>query len=129
MGGNVDRWMQTGIRGVVVLGSNGEAPFLSEFESDAAVAAGKEHVSDRPVVTDEAQAAAAGIQRVVSRRRDERGGFHNQLRDDGTVYDASTKHVVGTCRFSVNFALASRFDRSGVLIVCPESFGCDGPLG
>tara|TARA_B100000029_G_scaffold477347_1_gene522321 strand:- start:457 stop:1359 length:903 start_codon:yes stop_codon:yes gene_type:complete len=44
MGGNVDRWMQTGIRGVVVLGSNGEAPFLSEFESDAAVAAAREHV-------------------------------------------------------------------------------------
>ena len=48
MGRNVDRWMQTGIRGVVVLGSNGEAPFLNEFESDAAVAAAREHVpSDR----------------------------------------------------------------------------------
>ena len=44
MGRNVDRWMQTGIRGVVVLGSNGEAPFLNEFESDAAVAAAREHV-------------------------------------------------------------------------------------
>ena len=48
MGSNVDRWMQTGIRGVVVLGSNGEAPFLNEFESDAAVTAAREHVpSDR----------------------------------------------------------------------------------
>ena len=44
MGRNVDRWMQTGIRGVVVLGSNGEAPFLNEFESDAAVAAARAHV-------------------------------------------------------------------------------------
>ena len=39
---------------------------------------------------------------------DERGGFHNQLRDDGTVYDRSTKHVVGTCRFIVNYATAAR---------------------
>ena len=44
MGSNVDRWMQTGIRGVVVLGSNGEAPFLNESDSDAAVAAAREHV-------------------------------------------------------------------------------------
>lgn len=40
--------------------------------------------------------------------RDPRGGFHNQLLDDGTVYDPSTKHVVGTCRFIVNYALAAR---------------------
>ena len=47
--------------------------------------------------------------------RDPRGGFHNQLLDDGTVYDPSTKHVVGTCRFIVNYALAARvanFDQS-----------------
>ena len=44
MGSNVDRWMQTRIRGVVVLGSNGEAPFLNESESDATVAAAREHV-------------------------------------------------------------------------------------
>jgi mannose/cellobiose epimerase-like protein (N-acyl-D-glucosamine 2-epimerase family) len=37
---------------------------------------------------------------------DEKGGFHNQLLDDGTVFDASTKHVVGTCRYVVNFCLA-----------------------
>ena len=36
------------------------------------------------------------------------GGFHNQLLDDGTVYDPATKHVVGTCRFIVNYALAAR---------------------
>ena len=44
MGSNVDRWMQTRIRGVVVLGSNGEAPLLNESDSDAAVAAAREHV-------------------------------------------------------------------------------------
>ena len=35
------------------------------------------------------------------------GGFNNQLRDDGTVYDAQSKHCVGTARFTVNYALAS----------------------
>ena len=35
------------------------------------------------------------------------GGFHNQLLDDGSNYDAATKHVVGTCRFVVNYALAA----------------------
>ena len=37
---------------------------------------------------------------------DVRGGFNNQLLDDGSVYDADTKHVVGTCRFTVNYAYA-----------------------
>ena len=48
MASNVSRWMATRIRGVVVLGSNGEAPLLDESESDAAVAAARERVpSDR----------------------------------------------------------------------------------
>ncbi len=48
MAANVTRWMATRIRGVVVLGSNGEAPLLDEAESDAAVAAARERVpSDR----------------------------------------------------------------------------------
>ena len=36
----------------------------------------------------------------------ELGGFNNQLRDDGTVYDATTKHVVGTARYTINYAMA-----------------------
>lgn len=44
MSANVTRWMQTRIRGVVVLGSNGEAPLLDEAESDAAIAAAREQV-------------------------------------------------------------------------------------
>jgi dihydrodipicolinate synthase/N-acetylneuraminate lyase len=34
MRSNVTRWNGTGIRGVVALGSNGEAPLLDEKESD-----------------------------------------------------------------------------------------------
>jgi 4-hydroxy-2-oxoglutarate aldolase len=36
---NITRWLGTGVRGVVVLGSNGEAPLLDERESDAVIAA------------------------------------------------------------------------------------------
>lgn len=37
----------------------------------------------------------------------ELGGYINQMRDDGTVYDRMTKHLVGTCRFVYNYSLAS----------------------
>jgi mannose/cellobiose epimerase-like protein (N-acyl-D-glucosamine 2-epimerase family) len=36
------------------------------------------------------------------------GGYNNQLLDNGTVYDPHTKHIVGTCRFVVNFSMAFR---------------------
>ena len=39
---NVARWMQTGLGGIVALGSNGEAPLLDENESDRVVAAARE---------------------------------------------------------------------------------------
>lgn len=38
----------------------------------------------------------------------ERGGYINQMLDDGTVYDRDTKHLVGTCRFIFNYSVASR---------------------
>ena len=44
MRANVARWMRTRVRGVVVLGSNGEAPLLAEDESDAAIAAARDAV-------------------------------------------------------------------------------------
>ena len=34
------------------------------------------------------------------------GGFHNSIRDDGSIYDYDTKHVVGTCRFITNYAMS-----------------------
>ena len=37
---------------------------------------------------------------------EERGGYINQMLDDGTVFDADTKHLVGTCRFVYNYSLA-----------------------
>ncbi|NQW19264.1 MAG: AGE family epimerase/isomerase [Chloroflexi bacterium] len=36
------------------------------------------------------------------------GGYINQLRDDGSIFDERTKHLVGTCRFVYVFATAVR---------------------
>ncbi len=41
MAANVERWMRTRLRGVLVLGSNGEAALLDDDESDRAVAAAR----------------------------------------------------------------------------------------
>ncbi len=35
------------------------------------------------------------------------GGYINQFRDDGSIYDDQTKHLVGTCRFVYVFATAA----------------------
>jgi 4-hydroxy-2-oxoglutarate aldolase len=48
MRANVERWMRTGLRGVLLLGTNGEAPFVDRDEAVALVAAAREAVpSDR----------------------------------------------------------------------------------
>ena len=39
---NIGRWLTTGVRGIVALGSNGEAPLLDESESDAVIATARE---------------------------------------------------------------------------------------
>ena len=36
-----------------------------------------------------------------------RGGYINQFTDNGTIYDHDTKHLVGTCRFVFNYAVAA----------------------
>ena len=47
---NVERWMQSPLTGLVVLGSNGEAPQLDDAEADRVVAVAREDVSARPLV-------------------------------------------------------------------------------
>ena len=39
---------------------------------------------------------------------DPRGGFFHFFRDDGTVYDANTRHLVSSTRFVFNYAMAWR---------------------
>ncbi len=39
---------------------------------------------------------------------DETGGFFQHFRDDGTIYDKSTRHLVSSTRFVFNYAMATR---------------------
>ena len=39
---------------------------------------------------------------------DPRGGFFHYFRDDGSVYDASHRHLVSSTRFVFNYAMAAR---------------------
>ena len=40
---------------------------------------------------------------------DRTGGFFQHFRDDGTVYDASKRHLVSSTRFVFNYAMAARY--------------------
>jgi 4-hydroxy-2-oxoglutarate aldolase len=77
---NVQRYLQTPLRGIVVLGSNGEAPFLDEDESERMVAtarsavprdrvlvAGTGRESTRMAIEATRRAAAAGADAVLVR--------------------------------------------------------------
>jgi 4-hydroxy-2-oxoglutarate aldolase len=51
LAGNVARWMRTKLAGLVVLGSNGEAPLLEDAESDAIIETVRAHVPrDRTLI-------------------------------------------------------------------------------
>ena len=39
---NIDRWMGTGLHGLVVLGTNGEAPLVDDDEADRLIAAARD---------------------------------------------------------------------------------------
>ncbi len=39
---------------------------------------------------------------------DPTGGFHHYFKDDGTVYDSTTRHLVSSTRFVFNYAMAYR---------------------
>jgi 4-hydroxy-2-oxoglutarate aldolase len=48
---NIDKWMRTPLAGLVVLGSNGEAPLLGDDEADAVLATARQHIpSNRPMI-------------------------------------------------------------------------------
>mgnify|MGYP001205469209 FL=1 len=66
---NVDRWLTTGIRGLVVLGSNGEAPLVDDRESDAVIDTVRGRVADSRLVIagtgrESTKAAVAASQRA-----------------------------------------------------------------
>jgi 4-hydroxy-2-oxoglutarate aldolase len=47
---NIGMWVRAGVRGVVALGSNGEAPLLTEEESDGVIGAARESVPSARVL-------------------------------------------------------------------------------
>src|SRR5918993_251280 len=80
LGSNVERWMNTSLTGLVVLGSNGEAAQLDDAEADRVVEIVRERVPrDRPLIAGTgrestratiaatARAAAAGVDAVLVR--------------------------------------------------------------
>jgi 4-hydroxy-2-oxoglutarate aldolase len=77
---NVQRWMRSGLGGVVALGSNGEAPLLDESESDRVIGAAREGIpsgklliagtgreSTRGTIDASRRAAALGADAVLVR--------------------------------------------------------------
>ncbi|MXY15715.1 MAG: dihydrodipicolinate synthase family protein [Acidobacteria bacterium] len=65
---NCERWMTTGLRGLVVLGSNGEAPLLDDDESDRVIAAARERVpAGRLLIAGVARESTVGTVRAASR--------------------------------------------------------------
>jgi 4-hydroxy-2-oxoglutarate aldolase len=77
---NIARWMRSNLRGIVALGSNGEAPLLNETESDVVIAAARDAVprdrlfvvgtgreSTRATIDASRRAAALGADAVLVR--------------------------------------------------------------
>jgi 4-hydroxy-2-oxoglutarate aldolase len=107
---NVRRWMQTPLNGIVVLGSNGEAPLLNEDESDRVIGTARDDVprgrlliagtareSTRETVAATRRAAALGADAVLVRTP----GFYKgrmtpdaMIRHYTAVADASAVPVI-----------------------------------
>ena len=77
---NISRWLDAGVRGIVALGSNGEAPLLDERESDVVIGAAREAIprdrlllagtgreSTRGTIDASRRAAALGADAVLVR--------------------------------------------------------------
>jgi len=92
---NVARWMGTGLRGIVALGSNGEAALLDEDESDAVVDAvrrampddrvlivGTGRESTRATIAASRRAASLGAQAVLVRTP---SFFKSQMTPDALI--------------------------------------------
>lgn len=63
--------------------------------------------SDPDFLRDHIQATLAFYHpRCIDR---ENGGFYHHFRDDGSVYDAATRHLVSSARFIFNYAMAASY--------------------
>ena len=68
---NIDRWMGTGLRGLVVLGTNGEAPLIDDDEADRLIAAAREQIpSDRILIAGTGRQSTRSAIRATVRAAD-----------------------------------------------------------
>jgi len=68
---NVAKWMKTRLAGLVVLGSNGEAPLLEDAESDAAIETARAHVPrDRTLIAGVGRESTAATIQAARRAAD-----------------------------------------------------------
>ena len=51
---------------------------------------------------------------------DVNGGFFQHFRDDGSIYDADTRHLVSSTRFVFNYAMAARYFADDSLLLWVE---------
>lgn len=65
---NCDRWLKTGLAGLVVLGSNGEAPLLDDDEADRVIGRARAHVpAGRVLMAGVARESTAATVRAAER--------------------------------------------------------------
>ena len=70
---NIDRWMGTRLQGLVVLGTNGEAPLVDDDEADRLIAAARERMpADRVLIAGTGRQSTRNAI-VASRRAADRG--------------------------------------------------------
>ena len=121
------RWLTTPLTGFVVLGSNGEAPFLDESESERVIVAARDLIpSSRPLIAgtgrESTQAAARASRRAAELGADAvivrtPGFFRTQMTDDvlvrhySIVADASPVPVL-----LYNFTAVTGVDLSPVAV-------------
>ena len=68
---NVAKWMKTRLAGLVVLGSNGEAPLLEDAEADAAIETARAHVPrDRTLIAGVGRESTAATIQAAKRAAD-----------------------------------------------------------
>ena len=68
LSGNISRWMATRLAGIVVLGSNGEAPLLDDAESDAVIETARTHVPrDRTLIAGVGRESTAATSAAAKR--------------------------------------------------------------
>jgi 4-hydroxy-2-oxoglutarate aldolase len=121
---NVSRWMKTGLRGLVLLGSNGEAPLLDDDEAERVVGEARSLVpSDRLVIAGTGRDATRAT--IVACRRAARVGADLVLVRVPTAFKA---HLTADALLEHFRAVADASPIPVLLYDFPQAFGVTIPL-